>query len=153
MDCSMPGYPLLDHLQEFAQAHVNWVCVAIQPSHPLLPPFPHAFRSFVTSRSFPVSWLFSSGGQSIGASVIPMNIQDWFPLGLTGLISLQFKSLLQHHSSEASVLWRSAFLLVQLSHPYRTTGKNIALTIWNFVGKVMSLIFNILSRFVTQWFV
>ena len=152
MDCSMPGYPGLDHLRELAQTHVNWVCDAIQPSHPLLPPFPHKLRSFVTSRSFPVTWLFSSGSQSIGASpsasVIPMNIQDWFPLGLTGLTSFQFKSLLQHHSSKASILWYLAFLLVQLSHLYRSAGKTIALTMWNFVGKVMSLIFNILSRFV-----
>ena len=100
MDCSMPGYPGLDHLRELAQTHVNWVCDAIQPSHPLLPPFPHKLRSSVTSRSFPVTWLFSSGSQSIGASpsasVIPMNIQDWFPLGLTGLTSFQFR---QEYSS------------------------------------------------------
>ena len=80
-----------------------------------------------------------------------MNIQGWFPLGLTSLISLQFKglkSLLQHHSSKASILWLSAFFMVQFSHPYMTTGKTIALTIQIFVGKVMSLLFNILSRFV-----
>ena len=79
------------------------------------------------------SWLFTSGGQRVGAfasaSVLPMNIQDWFPLGLTGLISLLskglFKSLLQHHSSKASILWRSAFFMVQLAHPYMTTGKTI----------------------------
>ena len=79
-----------------------------------------------------------------------MNIQHWFPLGLTGLISLQSKglskSLLQHHSYKASILWRSAFFMVQLSHPYMTTGKNIALARQNFVGKVMSLFFNMLSR-------
>ena len=89
---------------------------------------------------------------SASASVLPMNIQDWFPLGLTGWISLQsrelFKSLLQHHSSKASILQRSAFSIVQLSHLYMTTGKTIALTRWTFVGKVMSLLFNKLSRLV-----
>ena len=99
-------------------------------------PFSSCLQSFPESRSFPMNWLFASGGQSIGvstsASVLPMNIQEWFPLGLTGWISLQskglFKSLLQHHSSKASVLWCSAFFMVQLSHPYMTTGKTIALT-------------------------
>ena len=96
-------------------------------------------------RSFPVA---TSGGQSIGASALasvhPVNIQGWFPLGLTGLISLQSKglsSLLQHHSSKASVLWHSAFFMVQLSHLYMTTGKTIALTRRTFVSKVMSLVF------------
>ena len=80
-----------------------------------------------------------------------MNIQSWFPLGWTDLISRQSKglsSLLQHHSLKASVLWRSAFIMVQLSNPYMTTGKTIALTIRTFVGKVMSLLFNTLSKFV-----
>ena len=81
-----------------------------------------------------------------------MNTQDYSPLGWTGWISLQskglFKSLLQHHSSKESVLQRPAFFLVQLSHPYMTTGKTIALTRWTFVGKVMSLLFNMLSRLV-----
>ena len=76
------------------------------------------------------------------------NIQDWFPLGWTGWTSLQSKGLsrVQHHSSKASILRRSAFFTVQLSHPYMTTGKTIALTRWTFVGKVMSLLFKILSR-------
>ena len=94
-----------------------------------------------------MSWLFVSGGQSIGASalVLPMNIQfisfrtDWFYLRT---VQGTLKSLLQHYSSKASILWCSAFFMVQLSHPYRTTGKNLA------VGKLMSLIFNMLSRFV-----
>ena len=98
----------------------------------------------------------TSGGQNIGvsasASVLPMNIQDCFTLGWTGWISLQSKglskSLLQHHSSKASILWLSAFFIVQLSHPYISTGKTIALTRWTFVGKVMSLVFNLLSRLV-----
>ena len=102
-----------------------------------------------------MSRLFTSGSQSIGtsasASVLPMNIQGLFPLGLTGLISLQskgLKSLLQHHSSKASVLQCSAFFIVQFLHLYMTMGKTIALTRQIFVGKVMSLIFNKLSRLV-----
>ena len=102
-----------------------------------------------------MSLLFASGGQSTGASasasVLPMNIQDWFSLGWTSLISLQFKGLsglLQHHSSKASFLWDSAFFIVQLSHPYMITGKAIALTGWTFDGKVMSLLFNMLSRYI-----
>ena len=112
-------------------------------------------QSFPASGSFPMNWLFTSGSQSIGASALtldlPMNIQCWFPLGLTGLISLQSKGLsrvLQHHSSKASVLQFSAFFMVQLSHPYMTTGKIMSLTIWTFVGKVVSLLLNVLSRFV-----
>jgi len=107
-------------------------------------PFSSYLRSFPASRSFPMSQFFTSGGQSIGvsasASVLPMNIQALFPLGLTDLLAVQgtLKSLIQHHSSKASVLWSSAFLLVQLSHLYMTTGKIIALTRWTFVGKVMS---------------
>ena len=83
-----------------------------------------------------------------------MNTQEWFPWGLTSLISLQSKglpSLLQHHSSNASILWCSAFFLVQLSHPHMTSGKTIALTRWNFVGKVMSLLVKMLSRFVISF--
>ena len=83
-----------------------------------------------------------------------MNIQGWFPLGLTGFISLVskgLKSLLQHHNSKASILQHSAFFMFQLSHPYMTTEKAIALTIWTFVGKMMSLLFNMLSRFVISF--
>ena len=108
-------------------------------------------------RSFPRSQFFASGGQSIGASalasVLLMNIQDWFPLGWTGWISLltvqgTLKNLLQHHSSKASILQHSAFFIAQLSHPHMTPGKTTALTRWTFVGKVMSLLFNMLSRLV-----
>ena len=88
---------------------------------------------FPSIKDFLISQFFASGGQSIGASasasVLPVNMQGWFPLGLTGLISLQskeLKSLLQHHSSKASIIWCSTFLAVQLSHPYMTIGKNIA---------------------------
>ena len=93
--------------------------------------------SFLASESFPMCWLFTSGDQSTGAtasvSVLPMNIQGWFPLGINGLISLLSKrlsSLLQDHSSKASIFQCSAFFMVQLSYPYFTTGKNLALTIW-----------------------
>ena len=91
---------------------------------------------------WPKYWIFS---------ISPSNEYSGFPLLLTGLISLQSKglsSLLQHYSLKASVLWCSAFFMVQLSHCCMTTGKTIALTIWTFVGKVMSLLFNTLSRFV-----
>ena len=102
-----------------------------------------------------MSQFSASGGQSIGvsasASFLPMNIQDSFPLGWIGWISLLskgLKSLLQHHSSKASILQCSALFIVQLSHPYMTIGKNIALTRWTFVGKIMSLLFNMLSGLV-----
>ena len=95
--------------------------------------------------------LFTSGGQSFGVSasalVLPMNIQDWFPLGWTP-VQGTLKSLLQHHSSKASILRHSDFFIVPLSHPYMTTRKTIALTRQPFVGKVMSLLFNMLSRLV-----
>ena len=104
---------------------------------------------------FAMSWLFTSGDQSIGvsasASVLTMNIQDWSPLGLTGLISLQSTELsrvFSNTSSKASILRHSAFFRVQLSHPYETTGKTTALTRQAFVSKVMSLLFNMLSRLV-----
>ena len=108
---------------------------------------------FPSIRVFPKSQFFSSGGQSIAvsasASVLPMNIQlisfriDWF-----NLLAVQgtLKSLIQHHSSKASILQCSAFFIVQLSHSYMTTGKTIALTRQTFVDKVMSLLFNVLSR-------
>ena len=109
-------------------------CSSSQRYHPTISssvvPFSSCLQSFPASGSFPVSQFFTSGGQSIGASasasVLPVNIQDWFPLGSTGLISLLSKglsSLLQHHSSKTSILWHSAFFIVQLSHPYMTTGK------------------------------
>ena len=151
----MPGRPVYHQLPESTQTHVHWVGDAIQPSHPLLSPSPPALNPSPASGSFPMSQLFASGVQSIGvsasASVLPMNTQDWSPLGWTGQISCQSKglwSLLQHHSSKASILQHSAFFIVQLSHPYMTTGKTIALTRWTFVGKVMSLLFNMLSRLV-----
>ena len=100
-----------------------------------------------------MSHFFVSCGQSIGvsasASVLPVNIQDWFDLlAVRGTI----KSLLQHHSSKASILQGSAFFIVQLSHTYMTMGKTIAFSKWTFVGKVMSLLFNMLSRLVITFF-
>ena len=119
-------------------------------------PFSSCLQSFPSSGSFPTSQFFASGDQIIGAlvsaSVLPMNIQDWFPLGWTGWIPLQskgtLKSLIQYHTSKASILWHSAFFIVQLSHPYMNAGKTIALTRQTFVSKVMSLLFNMLSRLV-----
>ena len=117
-------------------------------------PFSSCPQSLPASGSFPVSQLFAWGGQSTGvsalASILPMNTQDQSPLGWTGWISLQSKGLSRVFSScsKASILWRSAFFTVQLSHPYMTTGKSIALTRQTFVGKVMSLLFNMLSRLV-----
>ena len=105
-------------------------------------------QHFPASGSFQMSQLFATCGQSIGVSastsVLPMNTQDWSPLGWTGWISAvqgTLKSLLQYHSSKASILWHSAFFIVQLSHPYMTTGKTIAVTRWTFVGKIMCLLF------------
>ena len=103
MDCNTPGFPVLRCLLEFAQTHVHWVSDAIQPSHPLLPLFLLLPQSFPASGSLPLSQLFASGGQSIGASawasVLPMNIQRWFSLELIGLMSLQSTGLSSIFSS------------------------------------------------------
>ena len=237
MDWSTPGFPVYPQLPELAQTHVHQVGDAIQPSWTILSsvvPFSSWLQSFPTSGSFPVSQFFASGGQSIrisaSATVLPMNIQDWFPVGLTGLNFLQSKGLsrvfsnttVQKHQffdiqlslwaslvaqrvkhlpavqetwvlylgqegplkkemeTHSSILaWKipwmekpvrlqsmgsqrvrhdwatslSLFFMVQLSHPHMTTGKTIALTRQSFVGKVMSLLFNMLSRLVRrrQW--
>ena len=114
-------------------------------------PFSSCLQSFPASGSFSVSQFFASGGQSIGAlasaSVLPKSIQDWLPLDLLA-VQGTLKSLLQQHSSKASILWHSAFFIVQISQSYMTTGKTTALTRWTYVGKVMSLLFNMLSRLV-----
>ena len=120
---------------------------SVMPSSHLILCRPLLLLPFPTSGSFLMSQFFASGGQSIGASasVLPMNIQDCsFRMDWFDLLAVQgsFKSLLQHHSSKESVLQHSAFFMVQLSHPYMTTGKNIALNIRTFVSKVMSLLFN-----------
>ena len=102
MDCSMPSFPVLHHLLEFAQIHVLWVSNAIQSSHPVIT-FSSCLQSFPASASFPMSQLFISSGQSVGVSastsVLPMSIQDWCPLGWTGGISLQSKGLSRVFSS------------------------------------------------------
>ena len=148
MDCSRPGLPVHHQLPEFTQTHA---IESVMPSnhvilcHPLLllPSIFPSIRVFSNESVLPIRW---PKYWSFSFSISPSNeYQDWFPLGLTGLISLQSKglsSLLQHHSSKASILWYSAFFMVQLSLPYMSTGKTIALTIWTFIGKVMSLLFN-----------
>ena len=127
MDCSMLSFPALHHLLKFAETHAHRVGDTIQSSHPLLSP---SNESALYIR-WPKYWSFSF------TSVLPMTILDRFPLGWTVWISLQgtwislegtLKSLLQHQSSKASILRRSAFFTVQLSHPYMTYGKTIALT-------------------------
>ena len=124
----------------------RWCHPAISSS---VVPFFSCPQSLPASESFPMSQVFAWSGQSIGvsasASVLVSFRMDWLDLlAVQGML----KSLLQHHSSKASILRRSAFFTIQLSHPYMTTGKIIALTRWTFVGKVMSLLFNMLSRLV-----
>ena len=103
MHCSTPGLPVHHQLPEFTHTHVHWVHDAIQPSHPPLPPSPPALSLSQHQDLFPMSQFFTSNGQSVGtwalASVLPMNIQGWFPLGLTGLISLQSKGLSESSST------------------------------------------------------
>ena len=130
----------------------RWYHPAISSSDAL---FSFCPQSFPASGIFPIRQLFISDDQNTGvsasASALPMSIQGWFLLRLTGLTPLLSKglsSLLQHHSSKASILWHSDFFTVHLSQPYVTTGKTIALTIRTFVSRVMSLLFNTLSRFV-----
>ena len=136
MDCSMPGLPVLHHLLEPAQTHVHQVSVANQPSHPL---YPLLFLSsiFPTSGSFLLSWLFASGAQSTGVSASasvspPMNIHDWLPLGLTGSISLQLRIFTNITVQNCQFFSSQAFSKVQISHPYMTNEKTIALTIQTF---------------------
>ena len=145
---STPGLPVHHQLPQFTQTYAHWVRDAIQPSHPLSSPSPPAFNFSQHQGLF--KWVSSLHQVakvlrvSALASVLPKNTQDWSPLEWTGWISLQSKGLLQCHSSKASILRRTAFFTVQLSHPYMTTGKTIALTRWTFVDKVMSLLFNML---------
>ena len=150
MDCSIPDLPVHCQLPEFTQTHVHWVSDAIQPSQPLWSPFPPSIRVFsnesVLCIRWPKYWSFS-------INISPSNEYSGlisFRMDWLDLLAVQgtLKSRLQHHSSKASILRCSAFFIVQLSHPYMTTGKTIALTRWTFVGKVMSLIFNMLSRLV-----
>ena len=155
MDCSMPGFPVHHQLLELTQTHIHWVGDAIQPCHPLSYPSPPpsifaSIRVFsnesVLHIRWPKYWSFSF-------SISPSNEYSRlisFRMDRLDLLAVQgtLKSLLQHHSSKPSVLRCSAFFMVQLSHLYMTIGKTIALTIWTFVGKVTSLLSNMLSRLV-----
>ena len=151
MDYTRPGFPVLHYLLGFAEIHVHWVSDAIQPSHPLSPPSPvlnlsqhqSLFQWVSSLHRWPKYWRFSF-------SISPSNEYsgliclrfDWFDLlAVQGIL----KSLLQHHSLKASILQCSVFFMVQLSHPYITTGKTIHMTTWTFVGSVMSLLFNTLD--------
>ena len=155
LNCSTPGLPVYRHLPEFTQTHVHRVRDAIQPSHPgrpllLLPPISPSIRVFSNESSLRMRWpkYWSFSFSILPSKEIPGLIS--FRMDWLDLLAVQgtLKSLLQHHSSNASILQRSAFFTVQLSLPYMTTGKTIALTRWTLVGKVMSLLLNILSRLV-----
>ena len=158
IDCSTPGLPVHHQLLEFTQNHVHWVGDAIQPSHPVIH-FSPCLQSFPASGSFQMNQSFASGGQSIGVSastsILPMNTQDWSPLGWTGWISWQSKKLSRVFSN--TTVQKNQFFGAQPSsqsnsqQPYMTTGKTIALTRRTFVGKVMSLLLNILSRLVVTF--
>ena len=151
MGCSTPGFPILHYLPKFAQIHVlnQWCYLTILTC---TSPFSFWRQFSPASESFPKGQLFAIGGQSIetSASVLSMNIQDRFPLDW--LIGTPRSLRLSQESSPAPqfkrILPDVAFFMVQLSYPYRITGKNISLTIWTFVSKVMFLLFNMLSMFV-----
>ena len=155
MNRSTPGLPVHHQLPEFTQTHAHRVSDAIQPSHPLSspshpPPIPPSIRVFSNESTLRMTWpkywsfSFSISPSKEHPGLISFRM-DWLDLlAVQGTL----RSLLQHHSSKASILLPSALFTVQLSHPYMTTGKNIALTRWTFVGKVMSLLFNMLSRLV-----
>ena len=154
MNCSMPGFPIFHYLPQFAQIHAHWVSDAIQPSHPLSLPFLllsifPSIRVFSNESTGHIRWpkygsfRFSINTSNEYSRLISIRI-DWFdPLAVQGTL----KSLFQHHILKASILWHSAFFMIQLSGPYMTTGKTTSLTTWTFVGKVMSLLFNKLSMF------
>ena len=155
MNRSTPGLPVHHQLPEFMQTHVHWVSDAIQPSHPLsslllLPSIPPSIRVFSNETTLHMRWpkYWSFSFSIIPSKEIPGLIS--FRMDWLDLLAVQgtLKSLLQHHSSKASILQLSAFFTVQLSHPYMTTGKTIALTRQTFVGKVMSLFLIMLSRLV-----
>ena len=155
MNSSTPGHPVHHQLPEFTQTHVHWVGDTIQPSHPLSSPSPPALnlsqhRVFSSESVLCIRWpkywsfSFNISPPSIHPGLISFRM-DWLDLlAVQGTL----ESLLQHHSSKASILWHSAFFIVQLSHPYMITGKTIALTRQTFVGQVMPLSFNMLSRLV-----
>ena len=152
MDCRMPGFPVHHQLPELAQTYVHRVGEAIQTSHPLSPTSPPAFNLSQQQGLF--QWVSSSHQVAKVLEcqlqhVLPMNIEDWFPWGLTGLISLQFKGLSRLFSN--TIVQKHQCFGAQLSlwfNSHMTAGKTMALTIWTFVGKVMALFFNMLSRLV-----
>ena len=145
MDCSMPGFPVLHHLQDLAQIYVHWVNDAIQSDHPLSSPS-SAFNLF--QHQDLIQWLHASYQV---VKVLELQLQHHPSNEYSGLISFRMawlglfavqgilKSLLQHHSSKMSILWHSDYFTVQLSHLYVTSGKTIALTIQTSIGKIMSL--------------
>ena len=155
MNHSTPGLPVHYQLLEFTQTHVHRVSDAIQPSNPLyslllLPPIPPSIRVFSNESTLRIRW---PKYWSFSFSIIPSNEYPGlisFRVIWLDLLAVQgtLKSLLQHHSSKASILRCSAYFTVQLSHPYMTTGKTIALTRWTFVDKIVSLHFNMRSRMV-----
>ena len=150
----MPGLPVHHQLPESTQTHVHWVGDAIQPlilccPLLLLPSIFPSIRVF-SNESVHIRWLkYCSFSFSISLSNEYSGLIS-FRMDWLGLLAVQgtLKSLLQHYSSKASILQCSAFFIVQLSHPYMTTGKTIALTRWTFVDRVMSVLFNMLSRLV-----
>ena len=155
MNCSTPGLPVHYQLPESTQTHVHWVGDAIQPSHPLSSPSPPALD--LSQDQGRLKWVSSSHEVvkvlSFSFNISPTNEHPGlisFRMDWLAFLAVQGtpKSLLQHHSSKASILWRSALFIVQFSHPYMTTGKTIALTRRTFVGKVMSLLLNMLSRLI-----
>ena len=151
---STPGLPVHHQLPELAQTQVHWVSDAIQPSHPLSSSFPPALNPSI--RVFSNEWVLHMKWPkywSFNFSISPFNEYSGlmsFKMDWLDLLAVQgtLKSLLQHHSSKPSILWCSAFLTVQLSHPSMNLGKTIALTRWISVGKVMSLLSNMLSGLV-----
>ena len=158
MNHSTPGLPVHHKLLEFSQTHAHLVSDAIQTSHLLLsplllPPIPPSIRVFSNESTLHMRW---PKYWSFSFSITPSNEHlrlISFRMYWLDLLAVQgtLKSLLQHHSSKASIFWCSALFTVQLSHPYMATGKTIALTRWTFVGKAMSLLFNKLSRLVTTF--
>ena len=156
MDRSTPGLPVCHQLPEFTQTHGHWVSDAIQPSHSLSSPSPPALNLSQHQGLF--QWVSSLHQvakpiASFSFNISPSNEHSElisFRMDWLDLLAVQrtLKSLLQYHSSKASTLLHSAFFIVQLSHPYMTTGKTTASTRWTFVGKVMSLLFNVLPRLV-----
>ena len=155
INCSIPGLPAHHQLPEFTQTQLHQVSDAIQPSHPLSSPSPPAPNPSQHQGLF--QWVNSlhevAKVLEFSFSIIPSKEHPGlisFRMDCLDLLAVQgtLKSLLQHHSSKASILQHSVFFTVQLSHPYMTTGKTIALTKRTFVGKVMPLLFNMLSRLV-----